>query len=383
MKILRGIGIALLILAVIICGVYIWALTATGTSQLVRGILWGNADVDDRLRFPERPVRAGAEPASFIKAGHTPLTEVKVNGAVPLAEFLEDKGTTAFIVIHGDTLLYERYFNGSSREDIQTSFSVAKSFASALVGIAIGEGLISSLDDPVTVYVPELLEQDPRFADITLRHLITMTSGIRYRDWFSPWSDPATTYYAPDLRSAALSSRIEESPGNRFLYNNYNPLLIGMVLERATGMKVSEYLETRLWQPMGAEADASWSLDSERSGFEKMESGINGRAIDFTRFGWLFLNNGRNGDRQVVPAAWVEESTRVDTTTDPSANYQYFWWVDEKHNAYWAEGNYGQTIYVHPDGEFVFVRMGRQGGEIYWPELLSSIAEFLDPSLIE
>ena len=154
-------------------------------------------------------------------------------------------------------------------------------------------------------------------------------------------------------------------------------------MERATGMKVSEYLETRLWQPMGAEADASWSLDSERSGFEKMESGINGRAIDFTRFGWLFLNNGRNGDRQVVPAAWVEESTRVDTTTDPSANYQYFWWVDEKHNAYWAEGNYGQTIYVHPDGEFVFVRMGRQGGEIYWPELLSSIAEFLDPSLIE
>jgi CubicO group peptidase (beta-lactamase class C family) len=314
----------------------------------------------------------------------TPIAWAAVEGK-PFATFLEETNTTAFIVLHGDELLYEAYFNGSSREATQTSFSVAKSFASTLIGIAIDEGYVASLADPVTAYVPELLERDERFADITIRHLLTMTSGLRYREsrylWGEPWDDPTTTYYSPDLRSAALRSNIEEAPGTRFLYNNYNPLLIGMVLERATGMPVAEYLETRLWQPMGAEADGSWSLDSERSGFEKMESGINGRAIDFAKFGWIFLNEGRNGEQQVVPAAWVEEATRVDTTTDPVAEYQYFWWVDEERNAYYAEGKYCQFIYVYPDAELVLLRMGRDCGDTYWTGLLGDLAQALRKDL--
>ena len=94
-----------------------------------------------------------------------------------------------------------------------------------------------------------------------------------------------------------------------------------MLLERATGMSVSEYLETRLWQPMGAEGEASWDLDSERSGFEKMSVGINARAIDFIKVGWLFLDQGWNGDRQVIPIDWVEEGTREDSKTNPAAHY--------------------------------------------------------------
>ena len=278
---------------------------------------------------PPAPCRPSPSPISFEPAERTPLDELTIDNTIPLAEFLENTDTSAFIVLHGDELLYEGYFNEASRESTLTSMSVAKSFASTLIGIAIDEGFITGLDDPVTSYIPELLERDRRFADITLRHLLTMTSGLRYQDRFSPWSDPTTTYYAPDLRAAALNARIEEPPGTRFLYNNYNPLLIGMVIEGATSMTVSEYLESRLWQPMGAEADGSWSLDSVRSGFEKMESGLNARAMDFARFGRLFLNEGRAGDRQVVPAAWVEEATRVDVTTDPSAHYQYFWWIDE------------------------------------------------------
>ena len=371
-----------LALAVLAGGGYLCALAATDTSLAARGIIWGDADVDDWQRFPAREVHASPEPVIFQAATPDWLADLKIDGQ-DLANYLEATNTTAFIILHGDKLLYEGYFNGSGREANQTSFSVAKSFASTLVGIAIEEGTISSLDDPVTAYLPELLERDAGFGEITIRHLITMASGIRYRVTSSPLHDGTKTYYAPDLRATALASQIEEPPGTRFWYNNYNALLIGMVLERATAMPVSKYLETHLWQPMGAEAGGSWSLDSKRSGFEKMESGINGRAVDLAKLGWLFLNEGRNGDRQVVPAAWVEEATRVDTTTDPAAEYQYYWWVDQERNAYYAEGNLCQFIYVYPDADLVLVRHGTDCGGTYWTGLLGDIAQWLEPRLVE
>jgi CubicO group peptidase (beta-lactamase class C family) len=367
------------LLAVAAAGVYVWARNNTDDSLFARALIWGESDVDDWKRFPSRPVHASSDPVTFSSA-ENPMSFPAIDGR-PFDSFLEDSNTTAFIALHGDDLLYEGYYNETTRESTQTSFSVAKSFASTLIGIALEEGYISSLNDPVTHYVPELLERDERFAGITLRHLITMSSGLRYREaryfWEGASDDPTKTYYSPDLRSTALGSKIEEAPGARFLYNNYNPLLIGMVLERSTGMSVSEYLETRLWQPMGAEADGSWSLDSEKSGFEKMESGVNGRAIDLVKLGWLFLNEGRNGERQVVPAAWVEEATRPDTTTDPALDYQYFWWVDVGHDAYYAEGNYCQFIYVYPDAELVLLRTGRDCGGAFWTGILRDLADWL------
>jgi len=184
-------------------------------------------------------------------------------------------------VVKDDGLLYEHYFNGYDHGSTQTSFSVAKSFASALVGIAVDDGTIA-LDDPITDYLPKLKERDARFDKITIRHLISMSSGLRYEEQGTPWSDDTETYYAPDLRQLALSdSEIVGPPGELWHYNNFNPLLMGMILERATSQHVAEFMEARLWQPLGAEADASWSLDSVASGFEKMESGINARAIDF------------------------------------------------------------------------------------------------------
>jgi CubicO group peptidase (beta-lactamase class C family) len=130
---------------------------------------------------------------------------------------------------------------------------------------------------------------------ITLRDLLTMSSGIRYREggFTSPLGDDTYTYYGVDLRDVALNRvRIVGPPGVSWQYNNYHPLLLGLVLERATGMPVSEYMATRLWQPLGAEADATWSLDSEDSGFEKMESGLNATPVDYARFGLLFLHDG-------------------------------------------------------------------------------------------
>lgn len=372
---LRVIG-ALLVLLV---GLFGWASVNTDTSLYARTIVWMQADTDDWKRFPSRAVAASPKPLEFeqgtLRAGDLNSVWVAEQGSsVDLDTFLEETGTTAFIVLQNDLILTERYFNGSSREATQTSFSAAKSFVSTLVCIAIEEGHIGSLDNPVTDYIPELLDADPRMSEITIRNLVSMSSGLKYSEAGLPWTDDARTYYAPDLRAAALSVEIEEAPGTTFLYNNYNPLLLGMVLERTTGMSVASYLETRLWQPMGAEAAGSWSLDSEASGFEKMESGINGRAIDFLRFGRLFLNEGRNGDQQVVPAQWVAEATRRDTSTDPAADYQYFWWIDEVGDGYLAWGNHGQFIYVVPSQELVVVRMGTGYGYDDWPAVLREIA---------
>ena len=220
--------------------------------------------------------------------------------------YLESSGTTAFLVIHNDEVLYERYFDGYDETSVHTSFSMAKSFASALVGIAIDEEHIKSINEPITNYIPELLEKDKHFKAITIRHLLTMSSAIKYEEGGDlPWSEEADdtkTYYSTDLRELALNSRIEGEPGEYFEYNNYNPLLVGMILERATGMPVARYMEEELWKPMGMEADGSWSLDSTSSGFEKMESGVNARARDFARFGMLFAQEGNwEGEQLISP----------------------------------------------------------------------------------
>ncbi len=390
-RILTWLLVLVLAFVVVAGGLFLWAYLSTDTSLVARGIMWGDSDVGDLYRFPTRQVRAGTDPVMFEPAPEDLLSQLPISDEaiqavdMPLETYLAKTNTTAFIVLRGDQMLYEAYFNGSDRESIQTSFSAAKSFTSTLIGIAIEEGLIRSLDDPITDYLPELLERDPRFAKITIRHLITMASGLRWdRSDSNPFSDDFISYYSPDLRATVLDSEIIEEPGQRFLYNDYNPLLVGMILERATGMTVSEYTETRLWQPMGAEGDGSWSLDSEQSGFEKMFVGVNGRAIDLVKLGWLFLNSGKNGDAQVVPTSWVEEATRLDTTTDPVEEYQYYWWVDTELGGYYAEGDKCQFIYVYPKADLVLARFGIDcGGYVFGIHFMKAIAQYLETQVVQ
>ncbi|HSF80631.1 MAG TPA: serine hydrolase [Anaerolineales bacterium] len=380
-----------LALAVVAGGIYLWAYLSTGTSLVARGIMWGDSDAGDLYRFPTREVQASTDPFMFESAPEGVLSELLVSNAtiqaidMPFETFLEATNTTAFIVLHGDVLLYEGYFNGAERESIHGSFSAAKPFTSTLVGIALAEGYIHSLDDPITDYLPELIERDPRFEEITIRHLITMTSGLRWdRSDSNPFSDDFISYYSPDLRATALETQIVETPGQRFLYNDYNPLLAGMILERATGMSVSAYLETRLWKPMGAEGGGSWSLDSEQSGFEKMFVGVNGRAIDLIKLGWLFLNDGKAGDKQVVPQGWVKQVTdareAIYTDRGLHANhYQSYWWLDVENEAYYAEGDKCQFIYVHPKADLVLARFGTDcGGYAFGLDAMIVAAQYLE-----
>jgi CubicO group peptidase (beta-lactamase class C family) len=362
---------------------------------LTRAIFWRESDYKDLQRFPARKIHNAPPVSRFDELpAENPygsqieaISNRNTNGS--FEDYLDSSGTTAFLVIHDDKVLYEKYFNGYDETSLNTSFSMAKSFASTLVGIAIDEGYIKSVDEPITNYIPELLKKDRRFESITIRNLLTMSSGIKYEEGgFLPWgeeADDTKTYYATDLRDLALNCQIEGKPGEYFEYNNYNPLLVGMILERATRMPVSRFMETKLWRPMGMEADGSWSLDSKKDGFEKMESGVNARARDFARFGMLFAKEGNWNGRQLISQKWVEESTRPDASTDPSQEYQYFWWVNtpEGKNHFSAQGNYGQYIYVAPEKDLVIVRLGKEEGEKgygYWTDLFDQLSTKLDIS---
>jgi CubicO group peptidase (beta-lactamase class C family) len=376
-RIARGLGIALLLVAALLAT----ALLLYPPTYVYRVLVWADADADDHTRFPMRRIapRAGAQPlprkpdpaaveAAWQAAG----------GAHPMADDLASLGTQAFLVLRRGEVIYEGYFNGATRDSWVTSFSVAKSFLAVLVHMAAAEGAIASLDDPVTRYLPELRRRDARFDRVTLRHLLRMASGIRYEEFPFLHGDDARTYYDPDLRKLALEETQigDVAPGTRFHYNNFHPLLLGLVLERTTKMPVARYLEQRLWQPAGMVGDASWSLDSEASGFEKLESGLNARAEDFARFGQLMLQGGRIDGVQVVPQAIVESSTAPPVVPpgyyaggwmqpDARRYYASMWWGQSRDDGgfdFAGRGNHGQLLFVSPRNGVVIVRHGTRYG---------------------
>ena len=363
---LRRLAIAVAVVLLVAVGIYGWAAASVQRSSIARAMWWRDADVGDQFRFPSRAIPAGVEPSPLPTGTQLDLSLIAGPTGGSVEDLLGDADTWAFLIVHDDTLVAERYSGDAHRDTLQTSFSVAKSFLSTLVGIAIDDGAIHSVSDPVTAYVPELAERDTGFDQITLRDLLTMSSGIRYEEQSLPlpWGDDVNTYYGTDLRDLALNgTQIERAPGHTWHYNNYNPLLLGLVLERATGMSVSDFMATRLWRPLGAEDDATWSLDSQGSGFEKMESGLNAAPVDYARFGELFLHRGRWNGAQIVSRNWVHEATAADTTTDPAEHYQYFWWIDTtRPGRFYALGNLGQYIYVAPDADTVIVRLGSDWG---------------------
>ena len=394
-----GIGVLIFILAAIVL-ILLWAFVSYPSEYVLRGLRWGDVDVYDYQKFPARHMAASANPFRFVSEP----AEIRVQELFErdptlddLDAFLEGTGTQAFIVIQDDVILYEKYFNEAAHDSIVTSFSIAKSFTSALIGIAIAEGHIQSVDDPITDYLPELAQRDPAFAEITIRDLLMMSSGIKYTETSFFNGDDTKTYYYPNLRRLALEeTRIIDPPGAYFLYNNFHPLLLGMILERATGMPVADYLEAKIWQPVGMEFDGSWSLDSEATQFEKMESGINGRAIDFAKFGRLYLNEGQWEGQQVVPADWVAESTHPDPSVagityygdlfshlSAEGFYKYMWWGIQREDGqvdFSALGNKGQFIYVSPDKELIIVRHGQRYGieKMEWLTLFYNFATEID-----
>lgn len=363
--------------------------TLLETSYLARYILLNAVDINDYRVFPARDIQ-NVPPVYYFSSEADqnrllPVLDDALHRVLPRQEhgsfdkFFEVNGTTAFLIIHHDRLLLESYFNGYSHDSICTSFSTVKSFVSAMIGIAVNERLISGIDDPLTTYLPEF--SSAHIGGITIRHLVSMSSGLSYKQGvFLPWSDDPRVYYSTDLRKTALRANKVEPPGTRFNYNNYNLLLLGMIIERVTGDSVSYYLQEKIWKPLGMEFPASWSLDSQQSGMEKMESGLNARAIDYAKFARLYLRRGDWDGRQVVPESWVVEST----TVAPEAkwtNYKYLWWIPRSgHNRFMAVGNLGQFIYIAPDRDCIILRFGKgkpKNWQKVYVQLFGAIADAL------
>lgn len=355
-------------------------------SYVYRLITMNVADVYDYKNFKNHKIQRAKSTNTFISQPKEKYVEslfgelVTKTGFNSFEEWAIESQTTALIVIKKDTIIYENYFNGFSRDSYFHSQSMAKSFISFLIGAAIDDGLIKSIDDPITNYIPELLERDERFKKITIKNLLEMRSGLEYNtshipftNIHSPWHDEAVGYYHPNVRKLLLENvEVSSEPGKIFQYSNYNTSYLGLILERATKLTVSNYLEQKLWSKI-MEYDALFSIDSEESNFEYMPSRLIARAIDYARFGQLMLKEGNwNGD-QIISKDWVLESTRENKSiprdiypkwfgrSEKRIYYNYQWWGHVNKDGsfhYYANGNLGQNIYIIPQKETVIVHCG-------------------------
>ncbi|WDF69987.1 serine hydrolase [Sphingobacterium oryzagri] len=345
--------------------------------KLTRFVVYNYANITDYKIFPSREINTSSTPFVFAQS-ENPRTPKKVElegKDYPFDQYLIDNHTVAFLVIQNDSIQYENYFNDYSQASIVASFSMAKSITSLLIGIAIDEGLIKSVDEPITNYIPELLPNG--FAAVKIRHLLQMTSGLDFNEGYqNPFGHVATFYYGNNLRKAINKLKLAEQPGERFRYTSGQTQLLGLVLERALKNKtVSTYLEEKVWQPLGMEYKASWSIDRKKDGLEKTFCCVNARARDFAKIGRLYLNKGKSGDRQIVSEKWVRESTKIDTSDGSAWFYQYQWWLPTKEGDFMAKGILGQFIYVNPSKNLIMVRLGEKTGNVDWNKFLPEIAQ--------
>lgn len=350
-------------------------LLSLSSCKVGRFVYYNFANITDHKIFPSRTAVNDSVKFRFntTEKGKVPKTITLKTGNFAFGDFLQQNETVAFLIIKNDTIQYENYFNGYSQESVVASFSMAKSFTSILIGCAIDDGLIKSVDEPVIKYIPELADND--LQQVTIRHLLQMTSGIEFNEsYVNPFGDAATYYYGTNLLKAILKSKPDIAPGKAFRYSSGDTQLLGLVLQRALKTKsVTAYLQEKLWKPLGMEYDATWSLDKE-GGLEKTFCCVNARARDFAKIGRLYLNKGSWNGRQIVSRNWVEESLKPDTVNGGVSFYKYQWWL-EPDGAFAAQGILGQYIYVNPAKSLIIVRLGKNHGEVDWNATFTSLAQ--------
>lgn len=349
--------------------------------KLGRFVYYNYANITDHKIFPSRTIEKPETPfifqntkKSFVQDSIS-LTYEDRKETIAFEDYLITNKTVAYVVIKNDTILYEKYFNKYEENSIVNSFSIAKSILSMLVGIAIDEGKIKSTKEPITNYIPEL--KDERLKKVTIEQLLNMTSGIAFDESYTnPFGDAATFYYGTNLTKAVHNMELEYAPRTRFKYSSGDSQVLGLVLASALKeVTISEYLETKIWKPLGMEYDASWSLDKKKNGVEKTFCCLHARARDFAKLGRLYLNKGNWNGTQIVSKKWVENSTKIDSTGGNVSYYQYQWWINEKDNSYEAEGILGQHIYVHPEKNVIIVRLGEKVGKTGgWTQVAQGIA---------
>lgn len=356
-----------------IVALMIFAALLLTSCQLGRYVFYNFADISDYKKFQTRALIADSLHFNFqsTNSGRFP----KQGNGIAFDKYLSKNKTVAFLIIKNDTIQYENYFRGYNQESIIPSFSMAKSVTSILIGCAIDEGLIKSVDEPITNYIPELTKNG--FDKVRIKHLLQMTSGIKFNEsYVNPFGDAASFYYGLNLRKEIGKMKLKSEPGKKFEYASGNTQLLGLVLERSLkGKTITSYLQEKIWTPLGMEYDASWSIDRKKDGLEKTFCCLNARARDFAKIGRLYKNKGKWNGKQIISEKWVEESTKSDTTEASVKYYQYQWWLPTPNEDFMAAGILGQYIYVNPSKDLIIVRLGKNGGKVNWWTIFKSLAK--------
>ncbi len=283
-------------------------------------------------------------------------------------KFLADSDTSALLVLQDGAVRFERYTLTGGRDVNWLSMSVAKSFVSAAIGIAVGDGQIADIEQPITRYVPSLAGS--AYDEVRIKDILQMSSGAR---WNENYNDPDADIHrfgrilaiGGSLNEFLQSMTRHREPGTYNQYNSADTQALGELLVRATGRSIAEYMQEKLWHPLGMESDGYWMVDDE--GMEMAFGGLNATARDYAKLGELFRNGGRWQGEQIVPEEWVDASVRPDAphlqpgenpASDFILGYGYQWWLmDGDQGEYSAIGVYNQFIYVNPTTRMVIVKL--------------------------
>jgi CubicO group peptidase (beta-lactamase class C family) len=337
-------------------------------------VIYYHDDVNDYKKFPSRELVNDSIKFSFRQSEKFRLPDsiaVLKEEKTSFEDFLKSHHTLAFLIIRNDTIVYEKYFDDYKQNSVVPAFSMTKSVMSILTGCAIDDGLIRSVNDPVTDYLPELKANG--FEAVKIENLLQMTSGIEKKEKNIFYL--AGLYYGRNLWKSILKLKLDKQPGTEFQYLNVNAILLGYILERTLkGKPVTQYLQEKIWKPLGMEYDASWSLDSKKDGMEKTFCCINACARDYAKIGRLYLDKGNWNGRQIVSEKWVENSIKIDTANASPEFYQYMWWLPTNRGDFMAAGKRGQFVYVYPPKNLIIVRLGEETGDQKWEDIFEQLA---------
>ena len=322
--------------------------------------------IDDFIHFPANTIKTGTHQDWEISKNYNKASLPEF--IKPINEALE---TVAFMVIINDSIHFEKYWHGYSADTISNSFSMSKSWVSTLIGIAITEGEIKSVDQKVCYFLPNFCEG--RNSELSIKDLLTMSSGLNWTEnYYNPIGQTAEAYYGNNLSDLILNLTVVATPGQIFKYHSSCTQILTFIIESATGETISEYASKKLWQPMGAKHPALWNTDVE-GGDEKGFCCINSNARDFARLGKLYLHQGNWNGLQLLDSNYIVEAIStanlLDEKGNKNTNYGYQFWLAERQglSIYYARGLFGQYIICIPEKDMIIVRLGRKFGA-YLPD---------------
>lgn len=292
--------------------------------------------------------------------------------------FEQNYATSSLLIVRHGELVYEKYFLPTIKPERRMHiFSITKSFLSALVGIAMDQGQLDSLDHKVVEYFPEYFypTTDPRMQQMTLRHLLTMSAGFV---WMEDGSIEERWMESGNLVEAAINLKLQETPGTGFNYSSANTQLLSAVLTKIVGEPLRGYAQRNLFSPLGISA-TDWDWGADDQGYYLGGWGMNLQPRDLARFGYLYLNDGYWDGKQVVSSDWVQQSTSKQISAFPGMDYGYLWWVHQGKDpvVYEALGYGGQSLYIVPELDLVVVVTANVEGLGGAPDPGSTIYEYI------